>query len=259
MSIIFGSARIDERGKLTGGKVGDSKQSGSGNDYKGEVSMQKGYVHSKGWVILRPKTDDLANRLAYAMQIACNNKHLGYDQSNRLGVMTYGIDSTKDTECDCSSLVRACLKYCGINVNNFTTSNAATTIVNSGYFTKVAFTSLSAVQTGDILCTKTKGHIVICIAGVARGAAVPTKPMVASPTIKKGVQGIHVTYLQQDLNYLYAIGFIKLKAELIEDGDCGTNTVNAIKAFQENVGFKGKDVDGIYGPASYNKMKALLG
>jgi hypothetical protein len=108
MSIIFGSARIDERGKLTGGKVGDSKQSGSGNDYKGEVSMQKGYVHSKGWVILRPKTDDLANRLAYAMQIACNNKHLGYDQSNRLGVMTYGIDSTKDTECDCSSLVRAC-------------------------------------------------------------------------------------------------------------------------------------------------------
>lgn len=259
MKIIFGSARIDENGKLTGGKAGDNKQSGSGNDYKGEVSMQEGYVHSKGWVILRPKTDDLANRLAYAMQIACNNKHLGYDQGNRLGVMTYGIESTTDTECDCSSLVRACLKYCGINVNNFTTANAATTIVNSGYFTRVAFTSLSAVHTGDILCTKTKGHIVICILGVARGVVATTKPTLASPTIKKGVQGIHVAYLQQDLNYLYAIGFIKLKAVLDEDGDCGTNTVNAIKVFQEKVGFKGKDIDGSYGPASYAKMKALLG
>jgi hypothetical protein len=183
------------------------------------------------------------------MQIACNNKHLGYDQSNRLGVMTYGIDSTKDTECDCSSLVRACLKYCGINVNNFTTSNAATTIVNSGYFTKVAFTSLSAVQTGDILCTKTKGHIVICIAGVARGAAVPTKPMVASPTIKKGVQGIHASYLQRDLNYV-------LGTNLVADGVVGAKTVEAIKQFQKMVGLK---ADGVYGPASYAKMKALLG
>ena len=85
------------------------------------------------------------------------------------------------------------------------------------------------------------------------------KPMVASPTIKKGVQGIHAKYLQQDLNYLYSIGYIKLNAKLKEDGDCGTNTVNAIKVFQEKVGFKGKDIDGSYGPASYNKMKALLG
>ena len=89
--------------------------------------------------------------------------------------------------------------------------------------------------------------------------ATTTKPTLASPTIKKGVQGIHAKYLQQDLNYLYAIGYIKLNAKLKEDGDCGTNTVNAIKVFQEKVGFKGKDVDGIYGPASYNKMKALLG
>jgi len=85
------------------------------------------------------------------------------------------------------------------------------------------------------------------------------KPMVASPTIKKGVQGIHAKYLQQDLNYLYAIGYIKLNAKLKEDGDCGTNTVNAIKVFQEKVGFKGKNIDGSYGPASYAKMKALLG
>jgi GH24 family phage-related lysozyme (muramidase) len=86
-----------------------------------------------------------------------------------------------------------------------------------------------------------------------------TKPTLASPTIKKGVQGIHAKYLQQDLNYLYAIGYIKLNAKLKEDGDCGTNTVNAIKVFQKKVGFTGKDIDGSYGPASYAKMKALLG
>ena len=85
-----------------------------------------------------------------------------------------------------------------------------------------------------------------------------SKPTLASPTIKKGVQGIHAKYLQQDLNYLYAIGYIKLNAKLKEDGDCGTNTVNAIKVFQEKVGFKGKDIDGSYGPASYKKMKDLL-
>lgn len=168
MSIVFGSARHDENGKYSGGAVGDSLQTAV-NDYSGEVSMQTGYVHSKGWVILRPKSDDLANKLAYAMQVACNNKNIGYDQGNRLGIMTYGIETATKTECDCSSLVRACMKHCGVTVGNFTTANAVSTILGSGKFTQVAFTSLSAVQTGDILVTKTKGHIVICIAGAARG------------------------------------------------------------------------------------------
>lgn len=178
MSCIFGSARHDEDGNYTGGTAGDQTQAlTNGNDFAGECSMQTGYVHSKGWVILRPNTDDLANRLAYAMQRACNNAHIGYDQNNRLGIMTYGVDTTTDTECDCSTLVRACLKACGITVGNFITvsatssTDAASVIVNSGYFTKVAFTSLSAVKTGDILVTKTKGHIVICIQGVSRSSS----------------------------------------------------------------------------------------
>lgn len=90
-------------------------------------------------------------------------------------------------------------------------------------------------------------------------APVINKPMVASPTIKKGVKGIHAKYLQQDLNYLHNIGYIKLDAILKEDGDCGSKTVEAIKVFQKKVGFKGNDIDGSYGPATYAKMKALLG
>ncbi len=75
-----------------------------------------------------------------------------------------------------------------------------------------------------------------------------SKPMLASPTIKKGVQGIHAKYLQQDLNYVLGLN-------LATDGVVGNKTVEAIKQFQKKYGLT---VDGSYGPASYNKMKALL-
>ena len=52
----IGSARHDENGKLTGGRPGD--QTGT------EVSMQNFYVHKKGWYVLRPKTKDMADKLA---------------------------------------------------------------------------------------------------------------------------------------------------------------------------------------------------
>ena len=77
---------------------------------------------------------------------------------------------------------------------------------------------------------------------------VEEKPFVASPTIKKGVKGIHVKYLQQDLNYI-------LGCNLVVDGDCGNKTVEQIKAFQKKCGLT---QDGSYGPKSYAKMKQLL-
>ena len=77
---------------------------------------------------------------------------------------------------------------------------------------------------------------------------VEEKPFVASPTIKKGVKGIHVKYLQQDLNYI-------LGCNLVVDGDCGNKTVEQIKAFQKKCGLT---IDGSYGPKSYAKMKQLL-
>ena len=75
------------------------------------MSTQKFYVHKKGWHILRAKSSEIANKLAEAMIIACNNENIGYDQSERGGVITHGIDSEVKTECDCSSLVRACIIY----------------------------------------------------------------------------------------------------------------------------------------------------
>ena len=170
MAIIIGSARIDERGKLSGGQAGDHKQKSSTNDTVGEVSMQNFYVHSKGWYILRPKDANIAKKIASNMKTACNNKNIGYDQMNRLGVMTYGVNSKVKTETDCSTLVRACVKEAsGKDPGNFSTLNEADMLEKSGLFEKrIAYTSNTTLYTGDVLVTKTKGHTVIVVEGANR-------------------------------------------------------------------------------------------
>lgn len=171
-TIYIGSARSDERGKLSGGKVSDQKQTSSTNDVKGEVSMQSFYVHSKGWLIFRPKDVSVANKIAKAMTIACNNPNLGYDQSNRLGVIKYGINTIVKTECDCSALVRACIiNATGKDVGNFNTSNETSALDNSGLFEKrIVYVNQikTPVYNGDILVTKTKGHTAIVVSGNPR-------------------------------------------------------------------------------------------
>ena len=104
MGYKIGSARIDERGRSSGGAAGDQKQKVT-PDYKGEVSMQDFYLHSKGWYILRPKDAAIAQAMAQAMIRACNNPNIGYDQNQRLGIIKYGTLAKVKTECDCSSLV----------------------------------------------------------------------------------------------------------------------------------------------------------
>lgn len=172
MKIIIGSARIDERGKISGGKAGDQKQTAATNDTKGEVSTQNFYVHSKGWIIMRLKSLAHANSVAESMRTACNNPNIGYDQSNRLGVVKYGTASTVKTEADCSSLVRQCVKEgTGVDPGNFNTSSEVNTLKKTGLFEDpITFVSLEKTPlfTGDILVTKTKGHTVIVVEGNER-------------------------------------------------------------------------------------------
>ena len=72
MAVYVGSARIDENGNAYNGKAGD--QTGK------EVSTQKYYVHSKGWRVFRAKDRKAALKIAEAMEAACANKYIGYDQ-----------------------------------------------------------------------------------------------------------------------------------------------------------------------------------
>ncbi len=164
--IIIGSARIDEKGNLSGGKKGDQKQT-TVPDYAGEVSLQNFYNHKKGWFVMRPKSRDVASKLGVAMMTACNNSNIGYNQNNRLDIIKKGVRTTSKSECDCSSLVRACIiEAAGKDVGNFTTSTECTILSASGLFeAKKAYKNGMELLTGDILVTKTKGHTVIVVQG----------------------------------------------------------------------------------------------
>ena len=163
MAVIIGSARHDEHGNCySGGKAGD--QTGQ------EVSTQKFYVHKKGWRVLRAKSSEIANKLAEAMVIACGNKNIGYDQSERYGVIKHGINTNVKTECDCSSLVRACIIYAsGKDVGDFNTSNERSVILKSGLFKDVgSYKQGDTLYNGDILVTRTKGHTAIVVSGAKK-------------------------------------------------------------------------------------------
>ena len=179
MAVIIGSARCDERGKLSGGQPGD--QTGK------EVMEQEFYIHKKGWYILRPKSETKARIIAQAMQQACNNSNIGYNQNNRGGVIaqlnrykTLGAIAIA-TECDCSTLVRACCMQAGINVSNFTTYNEVPALVSTGEFDNLGkLVSVSQVRLGDVLCTCSKGHTVVVTQAPAR-----TRACVSNPTTYK--------------------------------------------------------------------------
>ena len=113
MTVTIGSARLDEKGKISGGKAG--------NQTKKEVSIQDWYPKAKGWRVIRPNKASVAAAIAKCMQMACNNANIGYDQNQRDSLYSdaskFGFDVskvTKATETDCSALVRVCCAYAGI-------------------------------------------------------------------------------------------------------------------------------------------------
>lgn len=174
MNIVIGSARVDERGSYSGGANGDQKQGGAVPDYRGEVSMQAFYVHSKGWYVIRPKDANIARKIANAMKQACNNPNIGYSQSDRYGVIRYGTATTTKTNADCSSLVRQCiLEASGKDAGDFTTYNEVQALAATGLFESArSYTSSTKLYEGDVLVTKTKGHTVIVVEGYTRTAQV---------------------------------------------------------------------------------------
>lgn len=165
MSVKIGSARIDENGHAHGGKAGN--QTGK------EQSTQSWYQHSKGWRVFRFKNPEYAERAAAAMEAACKNPHIGYDQYQRLTLfeISAGVDPiyypgavTKDCETDCSSLVRNCIAYAlGRDPfgTAFVTSNQPTAMMNTGLFvelTDAKYTTKEAyLKRGDIQVTKQRG------------------------------------------------------------------------------------------------------
>lgn len=250
MKIIIGSARIDSHGHAYGDSAGDQKQSGT-PDYKGEVSMQDFYVHSKGWYIFRAKSDEHANKLAKCMKRACNNANIGYDQYQRDGIIKHHTDTKVKTECDCSSLVRECIiEATGKDPGNITTATMSSVLPKTGLFEdKKSYSSGTKLCTGDILVTKTSGHTVIVVDGADRGKSSD----IAEPTLKKSDKGSEVRKLQRNLNHAGAKD--KNGEKLYVDGNFGVKTEQSLKDFQKKQKI---EVDGIYGKESHKAMKKAL-
>lgn len=170
MGLKVGSARIDERGKISGGQAGDSTGK--------EVMQQNYYMDNRGWYCFRAKDINTANGIAQSMIDACNNNNIGYDQNQRDGVFNLVKSGTKikniktKTECDCSALVRACCYENGIDTGNIRTATMPKLLEKTGKFEKkINVTSKTELFNGDILVTKTTGHTVIVTSGNPRKKA----------------------------------------------------------------------------------------
>ena len=256
MSVILGSARIDENGHAHGGQAGDQKQT-STQDYRGEVSMQDFYVHSKGWIVARLKNKEQAVKCANSMRTACNNKNIGYDQYQRDGLWTKGTNTKVKCETDCSALVRRCIyEATGKDVGNIRTILMEDMLSKSGLFEPLRqYTSGMTLYTGDVLFTghlghPVSGHTVIVVEGASRDGK---ESKIAQPTLRKGSKGYEVVKLQKNLNTLGIKDDDGNKLE--EDGDFGKLTEQAVIRFQKVYKI---EVDGVYGNESYNTMKEAL-
>ena len=241
MSTKIGSARIDENGKAHGGQPGD--QTGK------EVSTQAWYLSSKGWRVFRAKNPGVAEKIAQAMERACANPHIGYDQyqRNTLYNAAEAVDFdpgkvTTDVETDCSALVRVCCAFAGITSlpAGFCTANEPTYLDKTGAFTELKgskYTDQSAfLGRGDIMVTKVAGHTVVVLTnGNKYESDVEIKEYsLGERVLRHGCEGPDVKSMQELLLTLgYDLG--KWGA----DGDFGDATELAVKAVRSGITIPG--------------------
>ena len=256
MAVKIGHASIDENGKAKGGKAGDQNAK--------EVKISNYYVHSKGWVVLRCIDPAKRALIAEAMEKACNNADIGYDQNQRNTlyneVKDKGFDpskTTKKVETDCSALVRICIAYAfGRDlVGNIRTVSEPATLVKTGQFTKLTdkeyCKSSSKLLRGDILCTPVSGHTVVVLNDGAKANenTTTTKEEVCSVDIKilkKGSKGESVKAMQ-----ILLIGHGFSCGVAGADGSFGPDTDEAVREFQK---VNKLAVDGSCGPKTWAKL-----
>ena len=183
-TVYIGNAVGDEHGKASGGEPGD--QTGK------ELKIQPWYKNKKGWRVFRPKSPEVAAMLVYDMTVACESPFIGYDQKQRntlyQAAKSVGFDCAKVTdycECDCSSLVRVCVLYAGIKINDFNTTSEPTRLLATGEFDEMVgeeYTdSPNKLSAGMILCTKVKGHTAIVLNDGPDAEPYPDPPVPPTP------------------------------------------------------------------------------
>lgn len=271
MTVTIGHARHDENGNIKNGKAGD--QNGQ------EVTITNWYLNNKGWILLRCTSDSKREKIAKAMEKACKNNQIGYDQNQRdtlfNNVKDKGFDpskTTKNVETDCSALVRVCIAYAfGKDiVGNIRTVTEPDVLVNTGYFKKYTSNkyckSSNYLKRGDILCTPTSGHTVVVLKDGSKITSTSTTPGKlkidgdwGKDTTKKTqkvlgttIDGVISNQPTSNKKYLTNVNIDSW--EFKESGY--KNGSNIIKAIQKLVG--SKDVDGWCGKATIKDIQKFL-
>lgn len=193
MSIKIGHASIDENRKAKGGVAGDQT--------KAEVCTRTWYSYP--WTsVIRPKDSTVAEKIAKAMEQACSNDKIGYDQYQRTTLYTQAKannwDLSKITtacECDCSSLVAVCVNAAGISVSkDIYTGNEKAALSATGKFeiyTSSQYTAKdSYLKRGDILLGN--GHTAIVLSNgssvATQNSATTQKPVATQTTTSNGLK-----------------------------------------------------------------------
>ncbi|MCM1179408.1 MAG: peptidoglycan-binding protein [Clostridium sp.] len=257
----------DEKGKYSGGAAGDQ----TGKEY-----CVRSWYNRPWRCVLRHPSEKVRKKIAELAKNAANNDNIGYDQGQRLtfyNALKANNWKPKNikTKCeaDCSSSTAAIIIAVGYllgieklqKVNpSSVTGNLRSALKSAGFscLTESKYlTGDSYLLPGDILLNDGH-HVAINLdAGSKTGTASSKGDTVKSnipplaeaiPNLKKGSKGTQVRNLQSDLNYV-------MKSGLDVDGDFGSKTQAALKAFQKKYSLS---VDGIYGSKSKAKMKTLL-
>ena len=195
MSVKIGHASIDENRKISGGVAGDQT--------KTEVCTRAWY--NKPWTsVIRPKDSTIAEKIAIAMEQACANNNIGYDQSQRTTLYAQAKEKNWDLskitvacECDCSSLVAVCVNAAGISVSkNIYTGNELAALRETGQFdvyTTAQYISKDTyLKRGDILLGD--GHTAIVLSD---GSGVADTPVVYEPVASKPAASNDGVYIVQ--------------------------------------------------------------
>lgn len=240
----------DEHGNYKGGAAGDN----TGKEW---------YIrdwYNRPWnCVLRHPDPEVRACLADLATKAANNNRIGYDQYQR---QTYwnelqkvNYDPSKITvacEADCSAGVIANIKAAGYilnrpelqNISCTYTGNMRAGLQAAGFacLTDAKYLTSSAyLVAGDVLLND-KHHTATAVTnGIQSDGSTPKAATM--PLIKKGSKGSAVLRLQKMLN---AKGY-----KLTEDGDFGSKTEAAVKAYQKA---NGLEVDGEVGPMTWGVL-----
>lgn len=264
MTVRIAHASIDENGKAAGGRAGDQTTK--------ELCCRDWY--SKGWnVLLRPIHPDVADISAIAMEAACFNDMIGYDQQGRNTLYAKAKECGFDMnlidspcECDCSSLVHVCAIAGGARLeygaNGFTTRTMVQEFLSSGDYVKLTdskyLTSDKYLQRGDIL-VKEGSHTVMVL---TNGEKVTVTNSYASdvpvlhysvrlPMLTRGIKSDAVRAMQQ---LLIAKGY-----SIPKYGACGNfneETEAALLQYQKDMNLK---ADAKCGPDTWRTLLGLTG